>query len=100
MWNGWQRGALRDARRLPGHGSDPDQYSDRYGKLASTMGSRNAIFGAMVFATEGLSMLHDLLYDLDGVVIDRHPGRTDCSGRCVRCGFGIRGHRIGMIRQE
>ena len=54
----------------------PDQYLDRYGELASTMGSRNAIFGAMVFATKGLSMLHDLLDDLDGVVIDRHPGRT------------------------
>ena len=53
-----------------------DQYSNRYGELASVMGSRDAIFGAMVFATEDLSMLHDLLDDLDGVVIDRHPSRT------------------------
>ncbi len=54
----------------------PDQYSDRYGELASIMGSRDAIFGALVFATKDLSMLHNLLHDLDGVTINRHPGRT------------------------
>ena len=53
-----------------------DQYSDRYGKLASIMGSRNAIFGAMVFATESLSMLNRLLGDLDGVATNLHPDRT------------------------
>ncbi len=54
----------------------PDQYSDRYGELASTMGSRDAIFGAMVFATEGLSKLNDLLGDLDGVEVNLKPDRT------------------------
>ena len=34
------------------------------------------MFGAIVFATKDASLLHDLLDDLDGVVIDRHPGRT------------------------
>ena len=53
-----------------------DQYSNRYGELASVMGSRDAIFGAMVFATEGLSKLNDLLGDLDGVAVNLQPDRT------------------------
>ena len=53
-----------------------DQYSNRYGELASVMGSRDAIFGAMVFATEDLSKLNGLLDDLDGVVVNLQPDRT------------------------
>ncbi len=53
-----------------------DQYSDRYGKLASIMGGRDAIFGAVVFATKDLSMLNDQLGDFDGVVTHFHSDRT------------------------
>mgnify|MGYP001218065946 FL=1 len=53
-----------------------DQYSNRYGELASIMGSRNAIFGAIVFATASLSILNGLLGDLDGVATKLHSDRT------------------------
>ena len=53
-----------------------DQYSDRYGKLASIMGGRDAIFGAVVFATKGLSVLNELLGDFDGGATHFHSDRT------------------------
>ncbi len=54
----------------------PDQYASRYGELASPMGGRAAIFGALVFATEDLAALNDGLDAVDGLTVERFPSRT------------------------
>jgi hypothetical protein len=51
-----------------------DQYRERYGDLASSMGGRASIFGALVFKTDNRAQLADLA--TDGIRVQGMSGRT------------------------
>ena len=55
---------------------DPKQYAFRYEDLASSLEDRESIFGAVVFATDSLPALNEILEDTDDITTIRHPGRT------------------------
>jgi len=51
-----------------------DQYRERYGALASSMGGRASIFGALVFKTNNRTALAAMA--TDGIQVQPESGRT------------------------
>ena len=53
----------------------PEQYSIRYGDLASPLEGDKSIFGAIVFTTNALPALNDLLKEANNIISKRYPSR-------------------------
>ncbi len=54
----------------------PEHYQDRYGPLASALGDRVSLFGALTLATANRAAFEDRLGGIDGVVVATHDDRT------------------------
>ncbi|MGI9613707.1 MAG: VOC family protein [Acidimicrobiales bacterium] len=54
----------------------PEHYRSRYGQLASDLGDRPAIFGALVLATTDRASVRKAIEARDGLAAIHHPDRT------------------------